>query len=104
MAKRFLTPVALPSLSSDPITTVTGAMYFNSVISKIKVYNGTGWESVGGVSADAGLLDHTHDYNGDIYTVQYGTLVSENKFSADGGSASVDSFAVTWDGGDASGS
>jgi hypothetical protein len=104
MAKRFLTPIALPSLSSDPFTTTAGALYFNSTDSTLKLYNGTAWVNVGGVSADEGLLDHTHDYDGRIYSVQYGTLVSENKFTADGGSSLTDSFAVTWDGGDASGS
>lgn len=43
MARKFLTPVNPPALSSDPASGTTGAIYFNTQINKLKVYNGTAW-------------------------------------------------------------
>jgi hypothetical protein len=35
--------VVIPVGSSDPLSPVPGATYFNNVSSKIRVYNGTAW-------------------------------------------------------------
>lgn len=48
MAKRFLTPVGLVALSSDPATGSTGQMYYNITTSSVKIYNGTAWVAIGG--------------------------------------------------------
>ena len=48
MAKKFLTPVAPPSLASDPASGVAGAIYFNTTSNALKFYNGTSWELIGG--------------------------------------------------------
>lgn len=105
MARKFLTPVTLPTLATDPASPETGTMYYNTVNNVIKVYNGDAWMNVGGgVSAALGILDHTHDYEGNIFSVSYATMVEQNKFFADGGSATTETFSVTWDGGNASGS
>lgn len=48
MSKKFLTPVAPPQLDLDPSSGVAGAIYFNTSINALKVYNGTTWELVSG--------------------------------------------------------
>lgn len=39
-------PLILRSLSSDPASPQTGMIYFNTGSNKIKVYTGSGWETV----------------------------------------------------------
>ena len=47
MAKKFLTPVAPPSLASDPASGVAGAIYFNTTLNVLKFYNGSSWTEIG---------------------------------------------------------
>lgn len=101
MARKFLTPVTLPALSQEPSSGIRGTIYFDINTNLIKVYNGAFWESVGGVSAANGILDHTHNYDGTIDLIKYRTLADANKFVADGGSASDSNIIETLDGGDA---
>lgn len=54
MAKKFLTPVTPPALSSDPASGVEGAIYFNSSSNALKYYNGSSWvelSQAGGATA-----------------------------------------------------
>lgn len=58
MAKKFLTPVAPPALSSDPASGVEGAIYFNSSTNALKFYNGTSWvelSQAGGATAASAI-------------------------------------------------
>ena len=47
MARKFLTPVAPPSLASDPASGVSGAIYYNTTSNVLKFYNGTTWTAIG---------------------------------------------------------
>ena len=47
MAKKFLTPVVPPSLSSDPSGAVAGAIYYNTAVNSLKFYDGTTWSLIG---------------------------------------------------------
>lgn len=47
MAKKYLTPIAPPSLSSDPASGVIGAIYYNTTSNVLKFYNGTAWTAIG---------------------------------------------------------
>ena len=47
MAKKFLTPIAPPQLSSDPASGVNGAFYYNTTSNVLKFYNGTAWVAIG---------------------------------------------------------
>ena len=47
MAKKFLTPIAPPSLASDPASGVNGAIYYNTTSNVLKFYNGTTWTAIG---------------------------------------------------------
>jgi hypothetical protein len=47
VAKKFLTPIAPPQLSSDPESGVNGAFYYNTTSNVLKFYNGTAWVAIG---------------------------------------------------------
>jgi hypothetical protein len=47
MARKFLTPVTPPSLASDPVGGVTGAIYYNTSSNVLKYYNGSSWTEIG---------------------------------------------------------
>lgn len=47
MTRRYLVPLGLASLSSDPTGSSAGQTYYNTTSDKIRVYNGTGWEDSG---------------------------------------------------------
>jgi len=51
VAKKFLTPVAPPSLASDPASGVTGSIYYNTTANVLKFYNGTTWTAIGSGTA-----------------------------------------------------
>jgi hypothetical protein len=46
MTKKFLTPIAPPALTADPSVGIAGAIYYNSLTGKLKIYSGTAWENV----------------------------------------------------------
>jgi len=47
VARKFLTPVTPPSLSSDPEGGIAGAIYYNTTSNVLKFYNGTTWTAIG---------------------------------------------------------
>jgi hypothetical protein len=47
MAKRFLTPINVNSLSSDPEVSSSGDLYYNTVLDKLKVYANSSWVEIG---------------------------------------------------------
>ena len=52
MAKKFLTPLGLVSLPSDPVTGSEGQLYFNTTDDVVKVYANNAWTTLtGGVGA-----------------------------------------------------
>ncbi len=54
MAKRFLTPLNLPNLASDPETGAEGDLYFNTSTKTLKIYSNGVWSEVqGGGSSGA---------------------------------------------------
>lgn len=59
MSRKFLTPIAPPSLSSDPAQALAGAIYFNTSSNVLKFYNGTEWTEIGSGSGggQSGLLE-----------------------------------------------
>ena len=47
MTRKYLVPLGLVGLSSDPTGSSAGQTYYNTATNKIRVYNGTGWEDSG---------------------------------------------------------
>jgi len=64
MSRSFLTPINLnqnelqnariQNLATAPSTPVAGQIYYDTSVSQLKVYEGTGWAPVGGVASGAG--------------------------------------------------
>jgi len=96
MSRKFLTNIDLNSnelrngvihnLATDPLTGVTGQLYFNTVDNTLKVYTGTTWEAVGSTEfigdavselLDAGYgIELTYDDESDTLTVANTGVVS----------------------------
>jgi hypothetical protein len=54
MSKQFKTPIAPPALSSDPSGDVTGAIYYNTTVGALKIFNGTTWSVLTGAGGGGG--------------------------------------------------
>ena len=46
MAKKFLSPIVPPRLSSDPASAENGAIYYNTSTNSLKYYNGSSWSAL----------------------------------------------------------
>lgn len=59
MARKFLSPVTPPALSSDPAVGPAGSIYYNTSLGALKISNGTIWETLtggGGGSSSASSI------------------------------------------------
>jgi len=83
MSVKRLVPLNAAELSTDPANPRIGDIYFNTVDSSLKYYDGSMWSPVGG--AITGLLDHIHTYDGTVYSVE--TYEVPNPGTLDGGGA-----------------
>ncbi len=75
----------IQTLSDAPSSPEIGAVYFNTSENTIKVYNGTEWYDVAGPKS---ILEHDHEINGLVNSVEYGNYVSEDKIFANAGTTS----------------
>jgi len=73
MAKRFLTPLNLPNLASNPETGAEGDLYFNTVDNVIKIYINDEWTDLQG-SASAGNFVIYQDEQPDVTNLPTGTI------------------------------
>lgn len=98
MAKRFLTPINLPSRSSDPATASDGDLYFNTSLDIIKVYYNSAWNPISGetifvsdtppVSPTEGQLWYESD-SGDLFIRYDNTWVQTGGGGGGGGGNEV---------------
>jgi hypothetical protein len=54
MAKQFKTTIAPPALSTDPVGTYAGEIYYNTASSALKIFNGTTWSLLTGSGGGTG--------------------------------------------------
>jgi len=90
MARKFLTPIdlnklelqnaSIQNLATDPSSPVTGQIYYNTSDTKLKVYNGASWSTVGntqeeiedyvdGLIAAGGGISVSYDDSGNTLTI-----------------------------------
>lgn len=69
MSVKRLVALNAVTLSSDPASPRLGDIYFNTVVSQLKYYDGTTW-----IIIPAGLLNHVHTYDGAIFSVDSYTV------------------------------
>jgi hypothetical protein len=91
MAKKFLTPIGLVSLPSDPASGSEGQLYFNTTIDVVKIYSNGIWSELtgGGASvyyqaeapdgAELGALWVDSDSTGTSSGTSSGTVVYDTK-------------------------
>lgn len=83
MSVKRLVPLHAVVLDSDPTATRMGEIYFNSVDSELRFYDGTEWLPIGSGGMVSGLLDHIHTYDGAVFSVE--TLEVNASGTVDGG-------------------
>lgn len=69
MSIKRLVPLHAVALEQDPATGRIGDIYYNTLDSELKFYDGSSWTTVGG-GVITGLLDHIHDYDGNVFSVE----------------------------------
>jgi hypothetical protein len=83
MSVKRLVPLHAVVLDSDPTATRMGEIYFNSVDSELRFYDGTSWLPIGSGGMVSGLLDHIHTYDGAVFSVE--TVEVNASGTVDGG-------------------
>lgn len=98
MAKQFLSPIGLPSGTSNPATGASGDLFYRSDLGQIVVYDGEAWVSTGGIDAEGvvGILAEFGLVGGESGTPNTTTYISQ----VDGGTPSTQDFTVGYSGGD----
>jgi hypothetical protein len=98
MAKRFLTPINMPSRTTDPATASDGDLYFNTSLNVIKVYYDLAWNAISSESiiisdtppesSTDGQLWYESD-SGDLFIRYDGAWVQTGGGGGGGGGSSV---------------
>lgn len=96
MARKFLTPIdlnklelqnaAIQNLGTDPESPATGQVYYNTNDSKLKVYNGASWSTVGNTQ------EEIEDYIGSL--IAAGSGISVN-YDDDGNALTIANTGIT---------
>jgi len=69
MSKKFLTPLNLLTMASDPSSGTEGDIYFNTNDMSIRIYNGITWVTIVKSDDPVPFYEHTHTYDGDVHTI-----------------------------------
>jgi hypothetical protein len=91
MAKKFLTPIGLVSLPSDPATGIEGQVYFNTTTDSIKIYANDVWTELQGGGGASVIYTANQP---DITDLEVGTIwVDSNvEITNDGNVVDLDSY------------
>jgi hypothetical protein len=82
MAKKFLVPLSVNGLASDPASGSEGDLYFNTISKSLKIYKNGAWEEIGGAGNDSASIIAYVDQNVDdlydlIFDGQYTDDIEE---------------------------
>ena len=69
MSKKFLTPLNLLTIASDPSSGTEGDIYFNTNDMSIRIYNGITWVTIVKSDDPVPFYEHNHTYDGDVHTI-----------------------------------
>lgn len=95
MAKKFLTPIGLPSGTSNPSSATEGELFYRSDLNAIYIFNGTDWIPQADSSTIVGILTEFGLLGGDSGTPQTTSFTS----TVSGGAPSTETFVAPYDGG-----
>lgn len=90
MAKQFLTPIRLPSGTSDPLSSSPGDLFYRSDLAEVRIYTANSWATLGGEEVLESLIafgvvqsiDSEGGANGEV---DGGTPSEEPEITLDGG-------------------
>jgi hypothetical protein len=82
MAKRFLTPLNLSNLASDPATGSEGDLYFNTTNDVVKIYVNGEWTELQGGGGGSVIYSPEQP---DINTLDIGTIWMDSNAEVSGG-------------------
>ena len=74
MAKKFLTPLGLVGLASDPATGSEGQLYFNTTDDVVKVYSNGVWSELTGGAGGGGASVIYTENQPDVTNLEVGTI------------------------------
>lgn len=100
MAKKFLTPIGLPSGTSNPASAEEGELFYRSDENSIYIYNGAQWVPQADTTAITNVLVEYGVLNGDAGNPESSSFTA----TVSGGSPSDNTFVTTYEGGEPSSS
>lgn len=100
MAKRFLTPIGLPSGTANPNPGAAGELFYRSDLAQIIVYDGAAWLPAAGEGVDtSGVVDLLVEFG--ILGAGSGTPETTTYVSqVDGGTPDTEVFVLDYSGGE----
>lgn len=100
MAKKFLTPIGLPSGTANPGSGVAGDLFYRSDLGQIVVYDGAAWLPAAGEGVDTnGVVDLLVEFG--ILGAGSGTPETTAYVSqVDGGTPETEVFTLNYSGGE----
>jgi len=78
MAKKFLVPLSVNGLASDPVSGSEGDLYFNTISKSLKIYKNGAWEEIGGGDNSASIIAYVDQQIDDTYD-----LIFEGQYTDD---------------------
>ena len=96
MARQFLTPIGLPSGTSNPGSAEEGTLFYRSDLNAIYIYTGAEWVPQADSTTVTNILVEYGLLNGDAGTTNTSTFTA----TVSGGTPGTDSFSTTYEGGE----
>jgi len=84
MAKKFLTPLGLVGLTSDPASGSEGQLYFNTTDDVVRVYANGAWTELSGAGGEGASVIYSASQP-DVTSLNVGTIWVDSDAEATGG-------------------
>jgi hypothetical protein len=82
MAKKFLTPLGLVGLASDPATGSEGQLYFNTTDDVVKVYSNGAWAELSGGGSGSVSIDYSIVSSASAYALSEANYYTDTEVSS----------------------
>ena len=98
MARQFLTPIGLPSGTSNPVSASQGELFYRSDLNAIYIFDGQSWIPQADSGTVVSILTEFGLVGGDSGTPETTSFTS----TVSGGTPDTETFVAPYDGGDPS--
>lgn len=93
MSKKFLTPIGLATLASDPVSASEGDMYYNTTSDVARIYKNGAWEDLaGGVSIYEQAEEPTGINIGDLWLDSDADIITQPSFNINDTISAIEGF------------